>query len=425
MISITSMTDNNSEDISHLAKRLIAICPDEIDLTNIEHEQQLYDAADWLLSISTTDEILSMHNLLLQEKMKYVAPLLALKMARSKQLMDKQSNPFHVSVIFAVYKEHNRIKSHKEHSHGENFLVRKVEQLRWLFSDNSNASWKLILVDDGCPEGSGNIAEEIIDSNQLEDCVQVLFLKDAISASIPCTRGLQSTADSQKGGSILYGMWQAIQGRSGSEHVVVYTDADLSTHLGQVGNLIQPVLNKGKLSAIGSRREPESVVLKAGSRNDRGKLFIYLWKRLIPNLDDIIDTQCGFKAFSATIVDDLVDDMIEKKFAFDIELLVKAQQLQPLSIQKVPIAWLDSEAASTTTDIQPYLPMLKAIGKMNRRYFKTSTETDSFARFVDGLNNDSFNKLLERIPLEITSREPAEFTDFNEVSASDLQVLIA
>jgi hypothetical protein len=52
--------------------------------------------------------------------------------------------------------------------------------------------------------------------------------------------------------------------------------------------------------AIGSRREPDSVVVKQGTRNDRGKLFIYLWKRMVPVLGDIIDTQCGFKAFDPT-----------------------------------------------------------------------------------------------------------------------------
>ena len=53
----------------------------------------------------------------------------------------------------------------------------------------------------------------------------------------------------------------------------------------------------------------------------------------------------------------LVDEMIEKKFAFDIELLLRAELKKIDSISKVAIAWIDGDTASTTTDIQPYLVM--------------------------------------------------------------------
>jgi hypothetical protein len=80
-------------------------------------------------------------------------------------------------------------------------------------------------------------------------------------------------------------MWYAAKKQPNSKnHIVAFTDADLSTHLGQTMLLINPVLNHSKLASIGSRREENSVVVKKGKRNDRGKLFIYLWKQLIPEL---------------------------------------------------------------------------------------------------------------------------------------------
>ncbi len=82
-----------------------------------------------------------------------------------------------------------------------------------------------------------------------------------------------------------------------ADRVVLFTDADLSTHLCQCGLLVEPVVCGGASAGIGSCREPTSVVVKQGKRNTRGKLFIYLRKRLIPQLRGIIDTQCGFKAF--------------------------------------------------------------------------------------------------------------------------------
>jgi len=89
--------------------------------------------------------------------------LLALKIAKSKILAAKVSEPLFVSVIFAVYKEHNRIKKNSEHPHGEDFLLKKVNQMEWLFKDQANINWELIIVDDGCPEDSGKIAQSIIE----------------------------------------------------------------------------------------------------------------------------------------------------------------------------------------------------------------------------------------------------------------------
>ncbi len=88
---------------------------------------------------------------------------------------------------------------------------------------------------------------------------------------------------------------------------------------------------------------------------------------MIPNLDNIIDTQCGFKAFDAAIIPEITLNNVEHKFAFDIELLLKTTFLKADAISKVPIAWIDSDTASTTADLQPYLPMFKAIASMISR----------------------------------------------------------
>jgi hypothetical protein len=237
--------------------------------------------------------------------------------------------------------------------------------------------------------------------------------------SLGAAAGLASTADSQKGGSIEYGMAVAAEADAGN-HVVIFTDADLSTHLGQVGLLVDPILREGYDSAIGSRREPMSVVIKSGARNERGKLFIYLWKRLLPQLSPIIDTQCGFKAFRADVAKKIVDGAIEKRFAFDIELLLRTVLARPGSIARVPIAWIDSEAASTTKELQPYLTMLQSIVRISQHYLPPNDEAESFAALIDSLDEDSWTRLSENVPAEIANREPLEFDAYQGVSAEDL-----
>jgi len=406
---------------SKMLQKIIDSCPKEVDLTNDRHSEMIIATVESIIESFSISEIEKIEELLIgKNDDALVFILLALKIAMSKLLVSKITEPLKISVVFAVYKEHKRILKSSEHPHGEDFLVRKLNQLQWLFKNQPLISWEMIIVDDGCPEGSGRIAQDIIDKNTLNDHVRVLFLADAIEQGLPIVKSLKSTKDSQKGGSIVYGMWNAIQHKKENNQIVIYTDADLSTHLGQLMMLVEPLLNQDKLVAIGSRRETNSVVIKKGARNNRGKLFIYLWKRLIPNLDDLVDTQCGFKAFRAEIIPQIIDDLIETKFAFDIELLLKAELYKKGTIAKIPIAWIDSEEASTTTDLQPYLPMLKSIAMMNKRYFPKNKQDYEFVSFIESLDEASFNKILDNVPPNIINRNPDEFTDYDGVRVSDL-----
>lgn len=350
-----------------------------------------------------------------------VFALLVLKVAKSRLVVEELKDHVTVSVVMAVYKEHNRIRPNHEHPHGEDFLRRKASQLETLLGDQANLSWRLIVVDDGCPEGSGRIAEEIVRAEGMEDRVQVCFLEQAIGEGVPAVKALNTTDDSQKGGSIIYGMWHASQQPADGEHVIIYTDADLSTHLGQVGLLLEPIMKEKRDVAIGSRREPDSVVVKQGTRNDRGKLFIYLWKRMVPVLGDIIDTQCGFKAFRQETLKEILDDLLEYRFAFDIELLLRTALGARDRITKVPLAWIDSEEASTTTDIQPYLPMLRSIAAMYRTYLPPEEAREEFAAFIEELDEEGFDRLVADIPSALLEKEPHQLGDFDGVSADDLR----
>ncbi len=406
---------------------LIKNAPSSLDLTNARHLKQITEISETLLNnYKTIPAIDAVEQELFDRAQRVpVFIMLALKLARSRLLVKKLTRPLKVSVVFAVYKEHNRIKRPGEHAHGEDFLRRKVEQLRWLFAGSPHIDWELIIVDDGCPEGSGRIARQIVQEEKLNARVKVLFLQEAIAKGLPVVAGLQSTRDSQKGGAITYGMWYAAENSGTENHVILFTDADLSTHLGQTGLLLAPIRTGGKAVAIGSRREKKSVVIKQGRRNDRGKLFIYLWKRMLPDLNAIIDTQCGFKAFDKAMLQAIIQPLIERKFAIDIELLLKAQLRRPGCIARVPIAWIDSEAASTTTDLQPYLPMLKAIAAMYRNYLPANPQAEEFARFIELLTPEAFDRLLENIPPEITDREPLAFGDYDGVTVARLQELMA
>ncbi len=407
--------------LAEIAQEAARQAPAQLDLTNEEHESQTLRVADSLL-VGGPDsrELRALEGQLLSRREDVPLQVqLAAKLALARSLMLARTDPAHVSVVFAVYKEHQRIRPAIEVTGGENFLVRKMAQLDWLLADCPQLTWDLIVVDDGCPENSGRIAAEIIAREGRTDQARVLYLAEAIAAGHPAAGDLATPDDSRKGGSIQLGLWEASrEARPG--HVVVFTDADLSTHLGQTGLLVEAILGQGHDVAIGSRRLPEAVVIKQGARNDRGKLFIYLWKRLIDILPEVIDTQCGFKGFRAGTVRAILPGMLERRFAFDLELLIKSRLLRPDGLAQRGIAWIDSDALSTTTDLQPYLPMLQAIVLMYRTYLPQNETADTFADFIDRLNEPAWVTLQEHIPVAITEREPAVFGEFASVSAAEL-----
>ena len=175
-----------------------------------------------------------------------------------------------------------------------------------------------------------------------------------------------------------------------------------------------------KLAAVASRREDSSVVVKSGMRNERGKLFVYLWKRLLSPLEGIIDTQCGFKAFDARKLGPILAEMWDNGFSFDLELLLRSRLAGEGALTKVPIAWIDSEEASTTTDLDPYLSMLRSIVGLYREHLPVYENADGFAELIDRLDPSTFYGIVDQLPSELSEREPREFEEYGGVTAKQL-----
>ncbi len=412
-----------------LDRRLLELAPDSLpsdpDLTDPEQQRAVRALAEAMGAAAGGEGASALQEADRRIGVRDDVPVLvrvALKLAASRALLREIAEPTHVSVVFAVYKEHLRILPAAEHPAGEDLVREKLKQLRWLFAPTPRHSWDLTVVDDGCPEGSGEKIQAILDDfAEAEEEVRVLFLKDAIDNREPIVEGLASTDDSRKGGSIRLGLWHATQvDRPAALHVAMFTDADLSTHLGQIGLLASPLAAGGALAALGSRREDSSVVVKSGMRNERGKLFVYLWKRLLSPLEGIIDTQCGFKAFDARKLGPILAEMWDNGFSFDLELLLRSRLAGEGALTKVPIAWIDSEEASTTTDLDPYLSMLRSIVGLYREHLPANENADGFAELIDRLDPSTFYGIVDQLPSELSEREPREFEEYGGVTAKQL-----
>ena len=117
-------------------------------------------------------------------------------------------------------------------------------------------------------------------------------------------------------------------------------------------------------------------------------------------------------------------DLTERQLC-DIELLLKCTLRRPDSITRVPVAWVDSEKASTTTDLEPYLEMLQAVARMYRHYGGSSNRSEEFARLVEGMSRTDWQKMVASVPAAIVSREPHEYATWAGVDAAELEGSIA
>ena len=332
--------------------------PLPMDLTDPEQERQVFETANLLLDLyPMEDELWRVDSQIVNEQRKHPVILhLASKLALSKMSLTSIPDPVFTSFIVAMYKENNRIRTIGEHSAGEDFLRRKVLQLKWLFDGEMNKKWELVFVDDGCPEKSGEIAAQIIRREGYNN-VRVLFLADGIEKGSPVTRGLATTDDSQKGGAIQYGMWSVLQDQHGNApHIVFLTDSDLSTNIAQAGLLLRQLQDRKRVCAIGTRYSADGVYCTPEgalgvTSYDRLMLVFrhFIRSKLLPQLGEIIDTQCGFKAFKSDVLKSVLERMTDKRFSFDMELLL----LTALDCEdgdnfvgEAPIVWIESNEES-------------------------------------------------------------------------------
>merc|ERR1712176_1125362 len=101
-----------------------------------------------------------------------------------------------------------------------------------LLAGEESKTWEILAVDDGCPDGSKDLAKGVAEKNGLKN-VKILDLRDAYAEKIHffMDRGLdEACKKSRKGGAILYGLQQAAQSTSpdSKPRLVMYTDSDLS-----------------------------------------------------------------------------------------------------------------------------------------------------------------------------------------------------
>jgi dolichyl-phosphate beta-glucosyltransferase len=153
----------------------------------------------------------------------------------------------------------------------------------------------------------------------------------AIAADCPSVRIIRLPENRGKGAAVLAGLLDA----RGELHL--FSDADFSTPITEADKLLDNI-SSGYDIAIGSRGLAESNIVEAQPwyREAAGKMGNLLARSLLPL--DIEDTQCGFKMLTERASRLIAPRLHIPGFAFDMEMLVIAQQ-QNLAIAEIPVIW--------------------------------------------------------------------------------------
>lgn len=292
------------------------------------------------------------------------------KMEEVAEKLRSEGRELKVAVLFATYNEAIRIQSQEESgdSNSEDALREKVKQLQELFEDFSDVlDWQLVMVDNHSTDNTFSIAQEIKENLPSDIQEKIILLQTPQEAK---------TEGWKKGGSVTYGI-NELPRREKPADFFIYTDADITTDLRQVGLLVGPMVLEQENVVIGSRAVEGSIALPPleSDNSPEGRLDSIIRvvsgklkkEYLLKPIEAIKDTQAGFKGFSKEAANQITSEAEDTGFSFDTEYLTLALK-NKYGISRVPILWINSEVLSHVQGSKPRWEMLKGwIGQYKRR----------------------------------------------------------
>ena len=195
----------------------------------------------------------------------------------------------------------------------EQSISRCIELLRNFFDEHPDRVWSILVADNGSMDKTVEVATGLMnDSGDL----RITHLEERGRGRALKKAWLESDAD-----------------------IRCYMDADLSTDLKHVPELVSAIADEGHSLAIGSRLMGDSdVVNRTLKREITSRGYSALFRTMF--FTKFKDAQCGFKAISADAANTLVPLVKDNAWFFDTELLLIAQK-NGYSIKEIPVRWID------------------------------------------------------------------------------------
>ena len=211
-------------------------------------------------------------------------------------------NDIEVSLVFPAYNEVRDI---------ERSVNAALEELKQI-----TPRFEVIIAEDGSTDGTAEIAKRLAQEH-------------------PEVRHIHSADRLGRGGALKRAFKEA------SGYILVYMDVDLATDIHELSELIDAVRGGADI-ATGSRLLPDSRVKRSARRSFASQSYNTFIKVLFNT--PVHDHQCGFKAFKRESLMGFIDEVEDRHWFWDTEVLIRGAR-KNLKIIEIPVDW--SEARGT------------------------------------------------------------------------------
>jgi len=164
-----------------------------------------------------------------------------------------------------------------------------------------------------------------------------------------------------KGGAV-YGGWDA----AAPTEWIGFVDADGATSASEVARLIEAVFDgrEGDDVYVGSRvKMLGRVVSRSVKRHLVGRIFATL-SSTVTGLT-VYDSQCGCKILRRAFYEKVKSNLVESRFAFDIDLLVNLA-LAGARMKEFPLDWSDIPGSKVSL-VKDSIQMAQAVWRLRQR----------------------------------------------------------
>ncbi len=233
---------------------------------------------------------------------------------------ENQKATVEVSLVFPAYNEADKLEG----------AVKQTAQALSEFTE----SFEIIIAEDGSTDGTDKLSDELA---QKYSYVKHLHGEKRLGR-----------------GTALNNAFRASRGK-----VIVYMDVDLATDLKHLKELVGAITDEGYDLATGSRMMRESKVKRTRTRLIASKTYNWLVRVMLGS--KLKDHQCGFKAFKREPTLQLLDEVNDKHWFWDTEILVRAAR-KGYKIKEIPVEW--RSGAKTKVNLR------KDSSSMGRQIFK-------------------------------------------------------
>lgn len=203
-----------------------------------------------------------------------------------KRTTGKKDKKIYLSVLVPAFNEANRILSN----------VREIKK----FLSGLGWTYEIVIVDDGSDDDTYEIIE-------------------MLAREVKELRVFQSERNIGKGMALRQASLKA------EGEIVAFLDADLELHPRLIAAMIERMKAEGADVVLGSKRHPESAIHYPWQRKIISNIY-YMVNRFLFGIP-VKDTQTGVKVFKKHVLQEVLPKLIEKKYAFDLELIVNIHAL--------------------------------------------------------------------------------------------------